>query len=533
MSVQIYNDRTNWYPPYLLVVTEAKLNKIKNRITYFFKRKMLIENDIYLMLYNYDYNKKNILFYNNTIKCKTIYKKFKINDNYLYIPILEYSKFYLNYKIKMCTRIVETLGVHTIKYDYNEFTETQFNIGNKVNIYNAEIGVNVNNIKNESNINKEDKIYERGLCSYLFYSIENFEKKILDIYHTFIDKNDFIQDFDLRNLIHSRLIGNLFDYDVKYETNFIDSKEVDFALGFASLKNMDVNLKEMINKKLSVNVKIVFYKYEELITSENMQMDDRCLQIIKNDKSLQHLLTNYIEKHIESKSSFEVYYFMKIAKPQYLLTLINNVNTSDDLKENGGFFSSLKNTLYSSLLTFDDNGLSKLQDIYIMKLRKNRNIETDDIEVTCFNIRCNKNDCSCKKYKSLKSIYCYIIRAYNHANPKNIITYGFNNNKLFSITIFYIIMNLKHFTSYDIFIEWTTIKIDNCINIIKTQKPDTTNPVSEEDNTSVESNNDDVSVESNNDNALNINSDKQNSILLLNNDLDNEKTTSSCIGFWG
>ena len=62
-----------------------------------------------------------------------------------------------------------------------------------------------------------------------------------------------------------------------------------------------MNLKKMVNKKLNVSVKITFYKYEELINSENMQMDDRCLQLIKKNSSI-HLLTNYIEKHIEDNS---------------------------------------------------------------------------------------------------------------------------------------------------------------------------------------------------------------------------------------
>ena len=55
MSLNIIDDRTNGYPTYLLVVTYAKLYKITNRISYYFKRKMWIENDIYIMLYNYDY----------------------------------------------------------------------------------------------------------------------------------------------------------------------------------------------------------------------------------------------------------------------------------------------------------------------------------------------------------------------------------------------------------------------------------------------------------------------------------------------
>lgn len=190
-------------------------------------------------------------------------------------------------------------------------------------------------------------------------------------------------------------------------------------------------------------------------------------------------MVNFIETHIEKMcdSNFSVYYFIKIANPTLLMELITNVNTMKDLDEkNGAFFTKLKSILYSSLLTFDDVGLSKLQDIYIMKLRKNREIEDENNNIDCYDIRCRKEACSCKRYKSLKSIYCYIIRAYNQANPDNIITYGTHNKKLFSLTIYYIIINLKHFTNYDMFIKYATkiinnglIQMDNQVNETRNQ----------------------------------------------------------------
>ena len=456
------------YPTYIIIVSDKKLIKIETSFSYYFKRKTLIHNNIFLMVDNFDHEKYNIIFNNNNKRYKTIYKKFIINDKYYYIPLVEYSKFYLNYKLKMCALIVETLGVKSIKYNYNEFTQTQLNIDTKVQVENIALGAKVIDETTESTNNIEDKGYEKGLCRYLFLSIENYEKKILSKYN-YLDKKEFQYDFDLRNLIHSRLIGNLFEYEIKYETTFIDNKELDLSLGLFSRQNIGINLKKMVNKKLSVSITIQFYKYEELINNDNLQLNDKCLQLIKKTKS-DILLRNFVEKKIEKmcESNFSVYYFIKIANPDYLSKLINNVNTMSDLKDkNGSFFTSLKSMLYSSLLTFDDEGLSKLQDIYIMKLRKNRDIEKRNDYITCFNIRCQMEECSCRIYKSLKSIYCYIIRAYNHANPSNIITYGIYNNKNFSLIIHYIIMNLKHFTTYNMFIEFTTNKISELLKSLK------------------------------------------------------------------
>ena len=72
MSIPIFNDKTKEYPIYLLVVNQSKLDKFLNRLTYYYRRKMLIQNNIHLMLDNYDYNSKKegkqMLFYENNIK---------------------------------------------------------------------------------------------------------------------------------------------------------------------------------------------------------------------------------------------------------------------------------------------------------------------------------------------------------------------------------------------------------------------------------------------------------------------------------
>ena len=285
----------NIFPTYLIIVNDQKLQKIKNSFFYYFKRQMLINNNIFLMLDTFDHEKYNIIFNNNNKRYKTIYKKFVINDKYYYIPLIEYSKFYLNYKLKMCALIVETLGVKSIKYNYNDFTQTQLNIHATTQIPNAgEIGIKVKEEVSESNNNIEDKGYDKGLCRYLFLPINIYEKKILEKYN-YLDKKEFQYDFDLRNLIHSRLIGNLFEYEIKYETTIIDNKELELSLGLFSKKNIGINLKKMVNKKLSVSIMIKFYKYEELINNDNLQLNDKCLQLIKKTKS-DILLRNFVEK---------------------------------------------------------------------------------------------------------------------------------------------------------------------------------------------------------------------------------------------
>ena len=69
MSIPIFNDDIKEFPTYLLVVNQSKLDKFLNRFTYFLRRRMLIQNNIYLMLDNYDYNsKKEKVLYSSTFK---------------------------------------------------------------------------------------------------------------------------------------------------------------------------------------------------------------------------------------------------------------------------------------------------------------------------------------------------------------------------------------------------------------------------------------------------------------------------------
>ena len=98
MTLHLLNDNTTVYPTYLLIINDKKLEKLSNSVSQYFKRKLLIENNIYLMNDNYEHEKRNIVFHNNNKKYKTIYKKFTINSiqnsKHYYIPLLEYSKFF-------------------------------------------------------------------------------------------------------------------------------------------------------------------------------------------------------------------------------------------------------------------------------------------------------------------------------------------------------------------------------------------------------------------------------------------------------
>ena len=114
-DLKLFNEDALEYPTYLIILNKHKLRKIMGAWIYKLKRELLIQNDIYIMLDDYQHRTNpRLLFYNNDKKYKTVYKKFNLNDKALYIPIEEYSKYYLTLKTKICTSILETLGVKSI-----------------------------------------------------------------------------------------------------------------------------------------------------------------------------------------------------------------------------------------------------------------------------------------------------------------------------------------------------------------------------------------------------------------------------------
>jgi hypothetical protein len=522
-KLKLFNDEALEYPNYLIVLNQHKLKRIIGALVYKLKKNLLIQNDIYVILDNYQHrNNSRLLFYNNEKKYKTVYKKFSLNEKALYIPIEEYSKYYLKLKTKICTSILESLGVKSIEFKHNEFTHNILNIDAHTSISSIKLSSKINNEEKDTYKNNDIKIYNKGHCKYLFKEPNEFEEHMKEINGYIMDVTDFENDLELRNLIRSRLVGNLIEYDLKYEIDYMSSVEVDLSANFTNSDNAGLNVKKYANKKLNVNLHIKFYKYSELINNDNIELKEKCLQLLVNydnngeDGTLQSLLQSQSQSQIQSqiqsqslgesqspvqsqpiqilsaedkddirqnnkkhnllnsfidkfmkekaKDKLEEYKMIKIADPKYISNMINNIKTMEDLNPNGVFLNGFTSLVYATLLPFNDDGLIKIQKIYTWLKRHNYSVEyykkeMDNDPNICYNIRCMEYNCN-NPIKSIRVVFCYIIRVYNDENQANILTYGLETDKELTNVLRYIAINLKHFTNYEIFSEFTTKHIN-------------------------------------------------------------------------
>jgi hypothetical protein len=494
VSVLTNDTHFNQLPSYLMIVSKKKLDKYLLSPFKWWKRYLLETNGIWLMNETLHYN--NLIFYNNDKKYDTVYKKMKINDVVIYIPIEDYSKFYLDHKIKISTSIVEMLGVFSIHYIYSNLSTELTTIESYGEYANIRIDNKVTSDVQNQTKNNEFKLYHKSECPYLFLKPEIFEEKIKNTNQYFMDKDEYDNDFDIRHLVRSRLIANLSEYTLKYEIDFMNNFEIGLASKFYAGVGLD--FKKKYQNKLYVSLNIHFFRKRDLINSENMSIENNnCLQLIlagpspsnyyesllqlvkKNDEQVDQLnnerqqlslnkvtntnvlLFNFIEKYLDEKynqkddnddydSYYSYYNFIKIAKQPLLESYMQEVRNLDDLDKNGIFFLKLRSTGFASLLTFDNDGLEKLQKIYLNIFRQYTDIQ--------------------KLYNSnsahLKRIYIYIIRVFNNARPDSIITFDIDIDETMKKILFNIITNIVVIPNFIIF-ETLVIKE---INKYKTQQ---------------------------------------------------------------
>jgi len=469
-------------PTYLIIVSSKKLEKYLHSKFRWWKRYLLESNDIWLM--DESLNKDGLLFFNNDKKYDTVYKKWKINQKVLYIPIEEFSKFYLDHKIKISTSIVEMQGVFSIHYIYSELATELITSDSNAEYATARIENKVSNDKKNAIRNNDLKKYDKSDCPFLFYTPEHFEEEIKKSNEYFMDWGEYITDFDLKNLVRSRLIGNLTEYTLKYEIDFMNNFEIGLTSKFYA--GFGLSFKKNYHKKLNVSLNIKFFRNRDLINSDNMCIDDnRCLQLIlkgpsppnyydavgktktpeeemigsppispckSNDCEFNSLLLNFIDKFIEEKykqktdtddfkSYYSFYHFIKIAKPQLLHEYVKDVRNLDDLDKNGVFFLRLRSTAFASLVPFNDTGLSKIQKIYLNIFRQFPCIQK---------YRCEHDVCPSTSSLLLR-IYTYIIRAFNNSHPDAIITVDNTIPESLEKILHNIAINLVIFPTYAIF----------------------------------------------------------------------------------
>jgi hypothetical protein len=466
-------------------VTAAKLRKLQHSPWYYRQRRFLRNHDIALMVNTTQHPK--IRFFNQDVRFEVVYKRFTINEQHLFIPIEDYAKYYIDYKMRMAACVAEMLGVWLLRYRYNEAVQESTEAGLQAGYGNANVEANQTQTEHANRVHSDVKIYDKGVCDYLFVSPEEFEQQLKSINCYFIDSTTYDSDYDLRNLVRARLVGNLTDYALKYEIAYMSQ----FELKIAALMYgaFGATLKHQSRRKLCVTLDIQFYRMEDLITTDNMNIrDNRCLQLILRGPSppayyqsripnvtapvltpaagQSEMIYNFIERHLlerysaldrDDDNSYLAYYmFLKIADRALLASYIQGIKSLDDLSSDGFLAASLRSTVFAALLSFDDDGYYKLQQIYVNILRQSRGLES--VRVKCFDLRCSSPDCN-SPLRYLKRVFCYIMRAFNNENKDTPLTVSLETNERFAKVMYYIAANIIVIPEYQTFAQYISIRL--------------------------------------------------------------------------
>ncbi len=464
-----------------IYLTDDELEeKINNSWFYnFFVSKLKKYN---IRRYNVE-KEKGLNFYNKNFRIGDLYKKSIYKNDIYYIDINDYCKTMTEIKIKQIIHICELLGVKEIQISDSENTNKSLSVEQKSEILERgeKIAFDINNIIDEK---KSIKIqYNNRLLKNVNLKYENFITEITTNYKNyFINKDILEEDSSLKNLIYSRLENNLNTFDLDYKISTLDSQDYKIALKFKSEFNLSIGKRHTYDK--TINLKIIFFDLRDLINSQNMYINERCFQVIMSipsqplitdlssytsttsidtpresfsHSSKDNLLDNFLEKYIDIKVPDELfkYKLLKIVDKKLYQQLISNIKTYHDLHvEDGTFFETFRSISLSNILTFDDTGYGKINNIYnfICKYPKKPTSHPSD----CSSFKCRVQDCPMNLNRI---IFTWIIRVYNKSNEK-ILTFDKIDDNFYINKIKIIYQNIKCIPDYEKFSKFVCMIIN-------------------------------------------------------------------------
>ena len=430
-------------PEYIyLVETDNDIDKIKNNtINYFFRNKLSSNKIEVVSKQSTIYKIEGENFINK------IYKKYLLK-NIVYVNLDDYIKFDNDIKINRLIYLCENLGVKELKITKKNHNSSFLNFSQKLTVNNIgeELKLNINDTKYDNNI--IHKKYKIRHLDHIFLNYDEFITNLLDDDTSYFFNKDTISD-ELLTLIYSRIENNLNNFNLTIKTNKLNQIDMKISAIFGS--SFSTRVSKTTEIKMKHIFEIDFYELDKFINSNNLKITNKCFTAIIQSNNM-NLLDNFLEKYIIESLEEEHfrYKLLKIIDINLFNSIIKNIKNYDNLCiRTGSFFENLGGLSLSNLISFDDDGLKTLQNVWTFTY-KHKHLALID---HCKNIRCSYYKCFCNYNKT---ICHYIVRVYNLNNEK-LLTLDTNmeNIDLYNSFI-YIIYNINHMPTFDKFSKLVT-----------------------------------------------------------------------------
>ena len=271
--VNISSPQTIHNSNYIIILSQSDIDDLDNFYNRNMRKIISKYNIFVLKLLEVEHIIKtnpNIIFNDNILIEKTIYKKFILNDKIYFIQLDSYDDQMFEFRKKSYFQICEALGVKKIVYNVrnSDSDENSFAIGVKVGSNN--INPKYKNANSNSDDNCVSMSYNINFSQYISYTPTEFENEVRSPNsHFLINEFDFDNDHNLRCLIRSRLNGNLISSNLLYQTKKHSLKE--FGLDLQFFNGFNINYSNNKDVIYTLDMQLEFYAIEELISSDNVK----------------------------------------------------------------------------------------------------------------------------------------------------------------------------------------------------------------------------------------------------------------------
>jgi hypothetical protein len=403
-----------------------------------------------------DENSTRLVFFNDEKEVHTLYCCFYFKDQLIAVKPELYERVKQESDLNQIIYVAELFGV-------KEISITKVHVKDKGLTTGASI--EANGISQSISLERTDYLsenrtmrltYDLAKSKCIFYTMKEFTTMLSLLNASEVEElplaySDLNRNMDLQHLISARLEASMSSYDIDLKS--VRKHSYGISLDSAYLMKCGFKITKHEVQFSHLKIKLDYYNTNDLILSSNLILNRKCFEMITGHPNL---LNAYLENFLlrNAPREFIKYKIIRQLEPVKHSEILKKAKVYSDLDlTTGSLLEDLRGLSPTTILTCDEDGLRKIQELYPYIYNFKRDPRLIDHEHTdCYSMRCNNP--LCRNYQ-MKTVQAWILRVYNLHNEKMLMI-SRNNSREYHGCMERIIINLRHIPTYEKFVKFVT-----------------------------------------------------------------------------
>ena len=403
-----------------------------------------------------DENNTRLVFFNDEKEVKTLYCCFYFKDQLIAVKPELYERVKQESDLNQIIYVAELFGVKEISITKDNVKDRGLTTGATV----ESNGISQSICLERTDYLSENKTlrltYDLAKSKYIFYTMKEFTTMLSllspdEVEDLPLSYSDLNRNRDLQHLISARLEASMSSYDIDLKS--VRKQSYGIMLDSAYLMKCGFKITKHEVKFSHLKISLNYYNTDDLVLSSNLILNRKCFEMIVGHANL---LNSYLENFLlrNAPREFIKYKIIRQLEPVKHAEILKKAKVYSDLDlTTGSLLEDLRGLSPTTILTCDEEGLRKMQELYpyIYNFKRDPRL-TDRSHNDCYDMRCNNP--LCRNFQ-LKTVQTWIIRVFNAHNDRMLMV-SRNNSKIYHQCMERIIINLRHIPTYDKFVKFAT-----------------------------------------------------------------------------